>query len=84
MNEEANKSGMENSQSGACPAKPNCKCPHHLTMPIIVIAVGVIMLLSVLGILGSAGVGVAFSLIVIILGISMIMKRTCRCCCSKK
>ncbi len=84
MNEEMNKGGMENSQNGCCPTKSACRCPHHLTGPIIIIAVGVIMLLSVLGVLGSAGAGVAFSVIVIILGISMIMKRSCRCCCSKK
>jgi predicted lipid-binding transport protein (Tim44 family) len=84
MNEETNKNGMENSQNAACPAKPGCRCPHHMTGPIIVIAIGVVMLLSVLGVLGSAGAGVAFSLIVIILGISMIMKRTCRCCCGKR
>jgi uncharacterized membrane protein YbhN (UPF0104 family) len=58
-----------------------CRCPHHIAWPLIVIAFGVIMLLSVLGVLGSGGAGVAVSVIIIILGISMIMKRTCRCCC---
>jgi len=81
MYEEANKNSAENSPGGVYPVKMHCKCPHHLTGPIIVIAVGVVMLLSVLGVLGSAGAGVALSLIVIILGASMIMKRTCHCCC---
>ena len=72
---------MNNKDAVVCPPRLGCKCPHHLTWPIIVIALGVIMLLSVLGVLGSEGAGIAFSLIVIILGISMIMKRTCRCCC---
>lgn len=77
MNEEMIKGGA------CCSPKGCCKCPHHIAWPLIVIAFGVVMLLSVLGVLGSAGAGVAISLIIIILGISMIMKRTCRCCCGK-
>lgn len=78
MNEEINK------EAPVCSPKAGCACIHQLTGPIIIIAVGVVMLLSVLGVLRGAGVGVAFSLIVIIFGVMMILKRTCRCCCGKK
>ena len=76
MNEE-----MNNKEGNVCAPKSGCKCMHHITWPLIIIAFGVVMLLSVFGVIGSAGTGVAFSLIVIIIGVSMIMKRTCRCCC---
>ncbi len=85
-NEVENKEACQNgvcASKATCAAKPRCKCIHHLAWPIIVIALGLVMLLSVLGVIGSAGTGVAFSLIVIILGISMAMKRMCNCCCGK-
>jgi hypothetical protein len=73
--------GTEKKDDAVCVPRANCRCPHHMAGPLIVIAIGVVMLLSVLGVLSGTGVGVTFSLIVIIVGISMIMKRTCRCCC---
>jgi uncharacterized membrane protein len=83
MNEEINKNGAENSAGvGAC--KPRCMCPHHMTGPIIIVAVGVIMLLSVLGVLQGKGAGVALSVVVIIWGLMLVMKRSCRCCCGRK
>jgi hypothetical protein len=82
MNEELNK--VENSPIGIGASKPRCMCVHHMTGPIIIIAVGVIMLLSVLGVLQGRGAGIALSVVVIILGVMMAMKRSCRCCCGKK
>jgi len=82
MNEELNK--VENSPMGANMNKPRCMCPHHMTGPFIIIAIGVIMLLSVLGVLEGQGAGIAISVVVIIFGLMLAMKRTCRCCCSKR
>ena len=82
MNEEMNKNGVETAAPGA--NKPRCMCVHHMTGPFIIIAVGVIMLLSVLGVLEGRGAGIALSVVVIILGVMIIMKRSCRCCCGKK
>lgn len=84
MNEEMNKCGTETCVNGVCTPKSACKCPHHLTGPVVIIAIGVIMLLSVLGVLQGVGVGVALSVIIIVLGVMMALKRTCRCCCSKR
>lgn len=75
MNEE-----MEKKDVAGPPTKANCRCPHHIAIPLIVIAIGVVMLLSVLEVLNGVGVGVIFSLIVIIVGVSMIMNRICGCC----
>jgi hypothetical protein len=77
MNEEMNKpqSGMD-----AGKAMGLCRCPHHLTWPIVIVAVGIIMLLSALGLLGEHGLSVAFSLLVIATGVLLAARRSCRCC----
>jgi hypothetical protein len=84
MYEEADKNKVENSSvGGANAAKPRCMCPHHMTGPFIIIAVGIIMLLSVLGVLEGRGAGIALSVVVIIWGLMLAMKRSCRCCAKK-
>jgi hypothetical protein len=81
MNEEMNKC-----EGGVCPpgvTKGCCRCPHHMTLPVLVIAVGIILLLSALDWINGQGLSVAFALLVIIAGILMILKRSCRCCCKE-
>jgi hypothetical protein len=57
-----------------------CRCSHHLTGPIMIIAVGVVLLLSALGLLGQRGMSVAFALLVIVAGVLIALKRGCKCC----
>lgn len=64
----------------ACKPGAACRCPHHLTGPIFIVAVGIILLLSALGILDGRGLSVTFAVLVIAAGITMAMKRSCRCC----
>lgn len=82
MNEEV-KINVPGNGNDPCATKPRCACVHHLTGPIIIIAIGVIMLLSVLGVLAGRGAGVALSAVVIIWGIMLAFKRSCRCCGKK-
>jgi hypothetical protein len=81
MNEEMNKpAGMQmgQSQNGRMRA---CRCPHHMTVPILIVAVGIILLLSSLDVLTGRGMSVSFALLVIVAGVLMAIKRSCRCCC---
>ena len=80
MNGEMNKP----QDAGAAECKvDSCRCMYHLTWPILIIAVGVILLLSALGLLGEHGLSVAFALLVIAAGVLMALKRGCKCCCRR-
>jgi len=78
MNEEVNKP----QDAGASQASQQTSCcyAHTLTWPILIVAVGVILLLSALGLLGEHGLAVAFSLLVIAAGVLLALKRGCRYC----
>lgn len=78
MNEEMNK--MDGMPMDKEKCLRGCRCPHHMTGPVLVIAVGVILLLSALGWIDGQGLSVAFAVLVIVAGILMMLKRSCRCC----
>jgi len=82
MNEEMNKPQEAGAAQGSQPA--GCCYAHTLIWPILIIAVGIIMLFSALGLLGEHGLSVAFALLVIAAGVLLAMKRGCRYCGSRR
>jgi hypothetical protein len=56
----------------------NCKCGHHKTVPICIILIGLAFLLGRLNILTSEAVAMIWPVLIIVIGVTKLMK--CKCC----
>lgn len=73
MNEEMNKPEVSSGASRIC------RHFHHMTLPVMVVAVGVVLLLSALDLLTGRALSVAFAILVIVAGVLIAVKRQCNC-----
>ncbi len=55
-----------------------CKCPHHRTIPWLIILIGVDFLLGAMNVLTWSFVDITWPILVIIVGIIKLMR--CNCC----
>ncbi len=60
--------------------KNMCKCPHHKTMPLLVVLFGLVFLLQALDVLGSGIVMIVWPIIVMLAGLMKLMESKCTCC----
>ena len=70
---------MENMQNMPG-AKNVCKCPHHKTMPVLIILFGLTFLLGAWGMLSWSAVEVNWPVLVILAGVFKMTKGMCKCC----
>ena len=57
-----------------------CGCVHHKTIPILVVLFGLAFLLLRLNILTEEFVGLAWPVIVIVVGLTKLYEHKCKCC----
>ncbi len=87
MNEQKSDMGMKHEgckcdQEGCahCSGKGKCNCPHHMIIPAMIILIGVVALLGAFNILTSMWVSVLWPIFVIVIGVTKIKSRSCKCC----
>lgn len=56
----------------------NCKCTHHKVVPLCIALIGLAFLLLQLNILTSYAVGVVWPVLLIVIGVTKMIK--CKCC----
>jgi hypothetical protein len=56
-----------------------CSCPHHKVMPIGIILIGLVVLAGQLGWVTMSFVGVAWPILLILIGIGKWMGGSCKC-----
>lgn len=57
-----------------------CKCTHHSIVPLLIIGLGILFLLPRFGILTDQMVGVAWPILLALIGITKLTSRSCACC----
>ena len=57
-----------------------CKCPHHKTIPMLVVLFGVLFLLGSLNVLTMQMVNISWPILVIVAGGMKMMGSKCKCC----
>lgn len=57
-----------------------CSCPHHKTVPILLVIFGLVFLLGQWGVLSSGAVSTLWPIIVIAAGLFKLTERWCKCC----
>lgn len=57
-----------------------CKCSHHRITPILIILIGVTFLLGDWGFFNAFTATTIWSILLILIGIFMLVKKRCKCC----
>lgn len=57
-----------------------CSCGHHMFVPILVIAFGLVFLLGALDVLNAATVAILWPIVVLVGGAAMLFGKKCKCC----
>ena len=63
-------------------AKNSCKCPHHKTVPVLIMLIGLDFLLGTMGVVTAGFVSITWPIIVIAIGAMKFMNKSgmCKCC----
>ncbi len=76
MNENMNMSG----EHGACTERTSCRCPHHSVKAVGITLVGIFFLLGALGQVSDQTVGIVLGIVLIVVGVSKLFGKFCKCC----
>lgn len=60
-----------------------CKCAHHYSVGALVALIGLLFLLGALGIVGDRVVELGWPILLLLIGLSKVTKRYCKCCSSE-
>ncbi len=63
--------------------KMMCGCPHHKAVPILIILFGLLFLLGSWNIVSASMVTMGWPIIIILIGLTKLMKAKCGCCSNK-
>ncbi len=76
------KAKMENMQNMGMGAKNICKCPHHKTIPVLVVLFGLNFLLANWGVINWDTANTIWPVLVILAGLMKIGEKSgmCKCC----
>ena len=61
-----------------------CRCPHHKMGPLLIILLGVLWLLSALGVISLDIVAIVLPIVIIVIGLMVLFKGECTCCSKSK
>jgi len=57
-----------------------CKCPHHKVVPVCIALIGLAFLLMQWNILTATFVGLAWPILLIVIGLTKTFSNKCKCC----
>jgi hypothetical protein len=60
-----------------------CKCPHHKAIPLFIVLIGVVFLLQALGMITAQFAGIAWPVLIILIGLQKMFAGMCKCCAPK-
>lgn len=66
-------------QGHACHWNNQCRCMHHRVVPMLLVLLGLAFLLENLGLLSSGFVGLAWPVLVMLIGLQKMMGLSCKC-----
>ncbi len=63
-----------------CAEHTFCRCPHHKVKSVGITLVGIFFLLGAIGYVSDQTVGIAFGVILIVVGLTKMCSGWCKCC----
>lgn len=57
-----------------------CRCPHHKMVPLFITLLGLVFLLGNVGVLSGGFVGIAWPILLLLIGLQKLSRGMCKCC----